>query len=125
MVHPGGAAARDGRRRRSASVGNEAGGAFALPDDFGDELLRGVAIIANRDVQRAYIESIVRRAGVSLMPASAWLLLRFEEDPALDIGELSRRNGLSRQRLQAGLDELLSRGYLTSGTGHCPHVRAH
>ena len=88
-----------------------------MPAVSGDEFLRGVSIIANRDVQRAYIEPIVRRAGVDLMPVSAWLLLRFEEDPNLDIDELSRRNGLSRERLHSGLDELVSRGYVAHAAG--------
>ncbi len=107
----------------ASSPGKDAGEALSMPAVSGDELLRGVSIIANRDVQRAYIESIVRRAGVDLMPVSAWLLLRFEEDPSLDIDELSRRNGLSRERLQSGLDELVSRGYVAHAAGPVPlHV---
>ncbi len=78
----------------SSSVGKEAGEAFSMPAPSGDELLHGVAIIANRDVQRAYIQGIVSRAGVDLTPSAAWLLLRLQEEPALDIRELSRRNGL-------------------------------
>jgi EmrB/QacA subfamily drug resistance transporter len=99
----------------ASSAGKDAGEALSMPTASGDELLRGVSIIANRDVQRAYIESIVRKAGVHLMPVSAWLLLRYEEDPALEIGELARRNGLSRERLQAGVVELMAKGYLEIG----------
>ena len=101
----------------SSSVGKEAGEAFSMPAPSGDELLHGVAIIANRDVQRAYIQGIVSRAGVDLTPSAAWLLLRLQEEPALDIRELSRRNGLSYERLEAGLTQLRERRYLEAGTG--------
>jgi DNA-binding MarR family transcriptional regulator len=101
----------------ASSPGKDAGEALAMPAGSGDELLRGVSIIANRDVQRAYIRSIVERAGVDLLPVSAWLLLRFEDDPSLDILELARRNGLSSERLQAGLDELLARRYIEPRPG--------
>ena len=96
----------------SSSVGKDAGDAFSMPSVQGDELLRGVAIIANRDVQRQYVEGIVKRAGVDLTPAAASLLLRIHEEPDLDIRELSRRNGLSYERLHAGLSLLRDRGYL-------------
>jgi EmrB/QacA subfamily drug resistance transporter len=106
----------------ASSPGKDAGEALAMPAASGDELLRGVSIIANRDVQRAYIESIVRQAGVHLMPVSAWLLLRYEEEPTLQVGELARHNGLSRERLQAGVDELMARGYLELSSDGASHV---
>jgi EmrB/QacA subfamily drug resistance transporter len=99
----------------SASPGREAGEAFAMPaaDDPATELLRGLRILADRDVQRAYIEGLVTRAGVDLLPAAAWLLLRLQEDPATDIDELARRNGLRKDRLDAGIAQLTSRGYVS------------
>jgi EmrB/QacA subfamily drug resistance transporter len=96
----------------SASVGQEAGDAFSMPLTEDDELLRGVAIIANRDVQRQHVEAIVARAGVNLTPAAAWLLMRLHEDPHLDIREISRRNGLSYERLHDGLTVLQTKGYI-------------
>lgn len=101
----------------SASVGQEAGEAFAMPAATEDELLRGVAIIANRDVQRQHIEAIIKIAGVDLTPAGAWLLLRLQEEPTLDIRTLSQRNGLPYDRLRAGLEQIETRGYVTLNDG--------
>jgi EmrB/QacA subfamily drug resistance transporter len=105
----------------SSSAGEGAGEAFSMPAPSGDELLHGVAIIANRDVQRAYIQGIVSRAGVDVTPAAAWLLLRLHDEPALDIRELSRRNGLSYERLEAGLTQLRERRYLEAGPADGAH----
>jgi EmrB/QacA subfamily drug resistance transporter len=100
----------------TSRVGEEAGETFPmpLPDDSADELLRGLSILADRAVQRAHIAAVTREAGLDLIPAAAWLLLRINDEPALDIRELSRRNGLQLDRLRAGLEQLQERGYLTS-----------
>ena len=100
----------------TSSVGEEAGETFPmpLPDDSADELLRGLSILADRAVQRAYIAAVTREAGLDLIPAAAWLLLRISDEPDTDIRELSRRNGLRLERLAAGLDQLRERGYVTS-----------
>src|SRR5262245_20596769 len=98
----------------SSSVGQEAAEAFSMPapDDRSGELLRGLAILADRDVQRAYIEGLTRRAGVDLPALHAWLLLRLEEDPRLDVAALASTYGLVFQRVSAGVAELQSRGLL-------------
>jgi hypothetical protein len=92
----------------SSSVGHEAGEAFAMPDtgDADGGLLRGLAILANRDLQRAYIASLVNDAGLNLLPAAAWLLGRIHEQPSTDIRVLSRQNGVPLDRLEAGLAQL-------------------
>jgi DNA-binding MarR family transcriptional regulator len=78
------------------------------------ELLRGLAILADRDVQRSYIAGIVSRAGVDLAPAAAWLLLRIEEEPALDIRTLAERYSVPLDRLQQALTDLRTRGYVAA-----------
>jgi EmrB/QacA subfamily drug resistance transporter len=98
----------------ASDLGQETGEAFSLPQPSGSdaELLRGLAILADRDVQRAYIQGIVTRAGVDLMPVSAWLLMRIEEDPAADLVQLARRRGVPAERLEAGLGQLRERGLI-------------
>jgi DNA-binding MarR family transcriptional regulator len=104
----------------SSSVGQEAAEAFSMPAaaDRSAELLRGLAILADRDVQRAYIEGLVRRAGVDLPPLQAWLLLRLEEDPRLDVAAVATTYGLVLQRVSAAVSELRSRGLVIVEAGN-------
>jgi hypothetical protein len=72
------AAARD--------AGNEAGEVFGRPSDEGDvaaQLYASLASLADRDVQRAHIEVIVARAGETLTPLAAWLLVQVEREPTV------------------------------------------
>ena len=100
----------------SSSVGRESAEAFAMPAsrESSDELLRGLAILANRDVQRAYVEGIVRRAGLDLMPAAAWLLLRMEDTPDVDVRPMAHREGVPEDRLREALAQLQDCGYITA-----------
>lgn len=102
----------------SSSIGQEAAEAFSMPapDDRSGELLRGLAILADRDVQRAYVEGLTRRAGVELPPLHAWLLLRLEEDSRLDVAVVASTYGLPFQRVSAAVAELQSRGLVTAET---------
>jgi EmrB/QacA subfamily drug resistance transporter len=98
----------------AADVGKDSGEAFALSSavDSHEALVRGLSILADRDVRRAYIESISRRAGVDLMPISTWLLIGLGENPADDLEALAAEQGISRERVAEGLAELRSRGFL-------------
>jgi EmrB/QacA subfamily drug resistance transporter len=104
----------------SADAGKDAGEAFAMPPagDASMELLRGLAILADRDVQRAYIAGIVARAGVDLTPAAAWLLLRIAEDPPVDLRSLAERYAIPAGRLDEALATLRGRGYVTGDPNH-------
>ncbi len=116
---------RQSVKAASSSVGHEAGEAFSMPasDDPGFELLRGVAIIADRDVQRAYIEGLVVRAKVELTPAAAWLLLRAHDNPHLEIAQMARRIGVDVDRLRAGLTQLRDDAYLEPDDDRPSHYR--
>jgi DNA-binding MarR family transcriptional regulator len=83
--------------------------------DSASRLLTELAILADRDVQRRYIEQIVARAGVDLTPAAALMLMRIDEDGAIDVHAVARRYRVQADRLQAGVAELQNRG-LIDGT---------
>lgn len=92
-------------------IGNEMGQAFVMPVEAESEphLLRALAVFADRDVRRRYIQSIIDRAGVDLSVVSAWLLVKIENDPQLDLNLLSRKRKVEIEKLEAGIDELLNK----------------
>ena len=98
----------------TSSVGKDAGDAFAMPGtgDPAQELLRGVAILANRDAQRAYVRSITARAGLDLEPVPAWLLLRLGEDSRLTPESIAHEHGIEPTRMEQGVVQLLERGLI-------------
>ena len=108
----------------SSSVGKDAGDAFAMPSagDPASELLRGVAILADRDAQRAYLQAITTRAGLALKPVSAWLLLRLGEDAGITLQAIAREQHIPQARMDEGLAELKTRGLLTATTSSPPSV---
>ncbi len=89
---------RDTVAATAGVVGYESGEAFAMTarDDSQDALVRGLSILAARDVRRAFIQGIVDRAGVQLMPISAWLLIRLGEDAGADLVTLAAERGVTR-----------------------------
>jgi EmrB/QacA subfamily drug resistance transporter len=101
----------------ASNVGMEAGEACAMPaeNDPMTELLRGVAAVADRDLRRRYIEGILSRAGVDLIPSAAFLLIQLDRDPTADVSALGRTYHVPETRLRAGLAQLLDRGYLVEG----------
>jgi EmrB/QacA subfamily drug resistance transporter len=96
----------------SANVGGDVGETFPMPtsDDSLPKLLRGVSILADRDVRRQYIERIVARAGLDLSAAAAWMLVRVSRDPCADPALLAQKYDVSEERLRAGVAELRKRG---------------
>jgi EmrB/QacA subfamily drug resistance transporter len=102
----------------AADAGHDAGEAFPMPTDADSaaELLRGLAALADRDLQRRYLELLVARAGVALTPGAAWLLIRLERDPTMDPLALGRAHHVPRERVERALAELRDRGLvITSG----------
>jgi len=96
----------------SANVGGDVGETFPMPtsDDSLPKLLRGISVLADRDVRRQYIERIVERAGLDLSAAAAWMLVRVNKDACADPAALARKYDVSEERLRAGLAELSKRG---------------
>jgi predicted transcriptional regulator len=102
------AAARD--------TGNETGEAFARFSDVNGVAARLYAVLssmADRDVQRAHIEQIIARAGESLSPLAAWLLIKVEEQPEVAPHDLAYARGINARSAQAALEELRRRGFVT------------
>lgn len=99
---------------KAADAGEDFAEAFARPTaaDSDSELRRGLQLIASRDVQRAHIASIVRRAGLSISPGAAWLLVRIERDHDLDCDRLASRHGISREQIQSMQNELEKRRWI-------------
>src|SRR4029078_10262630 len=71
-----------------------------------------LAIFANRDVQRAHIAQIVARAGLSLSPGAAWLLVRIEREPELNLAHLAEQYRIASDRVAAMEHELETTGLI-------------
>jgi EmrB/QacA subfamily drug resistance transporter len=100
----------------AGEIGNEAGESFARPADEGavaSRLYATLSALADRDVQRAHIEQIIERAGETLSPLAAWLLVQVEENPDVSPHELAYSRGITARSAQAALEELRRRGLLT------------
>ena len=99
-----------------ADIGGEIGHTFAMPADTDSrkQLLRGLTVLADRDVRRRYIAAIVTRAGVDLSPAAAWLLVQIERERDVDVSELGRRGKADARILQAATAELLQESLIAA-----------
>jgi DNA-binding MarR family transcriptional regulator len=108
----------------AGNTGNEAGEAFGRPSDedaVAARLYAALSSLADRDVQRQHIERVVQRAGLTLTPLAAWLLVQIERDRGSDPLELGRRRSIPADRVTAALDELRSRGLILDGVGPDHH----
>jgi DNA-binding MarR family transcriptional regulator len=97
----------------SASNGvGEVGEAFAMPADSGSEgyVLRGLTVLADRDVQRQHIQRIIERAGVDLSPVAASLLVRIDTQPGVPPETLGKARGIGAEDVRAAIAELRDRG---------------
>ncbi len=93
----------------AGDAGNEAGEAFARPADEAsarDQLRGAFMTLADRDIQRSHIAHIVARAGETLSPLSAWLLVQFERHPGEDPVERGARHGIAEERVRGAVEEL-------------------
>jgi DNA-binding MarR family transcriptional regulator len=98
-------------------AGNEAGEAFARPSDEQSaraQLAAAFQSIADRDVQRGHIALIVARAGETLTPLAAWLLVQMERHPDRDPVDIARGRGIAETRAKEAIDELLRRELVKS-----------
>jgi DNA-binding MarR family transcriptional regulator len=97
---------------KSADVGQEVGGAMAMPaaPDSYEELVRGLSAIVGRDVRRKHLERIVARADVKIGAPAAWLLMRLDDRPDAAIEALTRRAPYDAATIQDAVAELRSSG---------------
>jgi DNA-binding MarR family transcriptional regulator len=98
-------------------AGNEAGEAFARPVDeeaAAAHIYAALSALADRDVQRQHILRIVERAGETLSPLAAWLLVQIDRNPDYDPFELARRRAIPHDRVEAALKELRDRALISA-----------
>jgi EmrB/QacA subfamily drug resistance transporter len=99
-------------------IGGEIAHTFAMPaaTDSRAHLLRGLAVLADRDVRRRYISAIVTRAKVDLSPNAAWLLVQIEREPRVDVHELCRRGKCDASKIEAATSELMNKSLIEPGS---------
>ena len=96
----------------AGNPGEEAGQAFARPLDVevvAAQMYAALTRLADRDVQREHIRRIVERAGETLTPLAAWLLVHIDREPECDPVALGRRHQIEEHRVNAAIDELRDR----------------
>jgi len=107
----------------AGNAGDEAAGAFGRPQDetAGEaQLIAAFRALADRDVQREHIRAIVDRAGETLGPLAAWLLVRLERTPDADLRALAQRAVIAPDRVDAALGELRARALIDGQSGLTP-----
>jgi hypothetical protein len=105
-------------------AGSESAGAFGRPADeeaVAAQISAALSSLADRDVQRSHIIRIVERAGETLSPLAAWLLIQIERNPDYDPYELSNKRAIPLERVRAAVDELRARGLVTDSDFADPH----
>jgi DNA-binding MarR family transcriptional regulator len=98
-------------------IGGDIGQTFNMPADTDSrkQLLRGLSVLADRDVRRRYIASIVNRAKVDLSPTEAWLLVQIEREPRVAVHELGRKGKCEANKVNAATTELLNKSLIEPG----------
>jgi EmrB/QacA subfamily drug resistance transporter len=99
----------------ASNAGTDSGGAFARPLDASvaeAQLMNAFSRLVDRDVQRGHIQRVIDRAGETLTPLAAWLLVKVERDPAVDPSALARQHHLSMERIRDALSALRDRGLI-------------
>ena len=97
-------------------IGGDIGQAYAMPQDADSraQILRGLSVLADRDVRRRYVAAVVERAGVDLTPGAAWLLVQIEREPGVNVSELGRKGKADPNKLTRSRAELLAKSLITS-----------
>ena len=101
----------------ASDAGTDSGGAFARPLDARvaeAQLVDAFSGLVDRQVQRRHIQRVIDRAGETLTPLAAWLLVKAERDPAADPAQLARTHHIPMERIRAALEELCGRGLIES-----------
>jgi EmrB/QacA subfamily drug resistance transporter len=97
-----------------SDIGGDIAQTFAMPTDTDSRshLLRGLAVLADRDVLRHYIAAVVARAGVDLSMGAAWLLVQIEREPGVDVYELGRKGRCDATKIDQATTELLEKSLI-------------
>lgn len=92
----------------AGDLGAQTEAVFPLPTDAGSiaRLERFLSLIADRDMKRGYIQTVVARAGLDLSPLAAWLLVRLDRDPELDLDALAAARQVDPVRIEGAVAEL-------------------
>jgi EmrB/QacA subfamily drug resistance transporter len=101
----------------AGAPGRESAEAFAQQTDETAaiaQLAGALSALADRNVQRRHIEQMVQRAGESLTPLAAWLLMEIEREPARDPRDVARARQIEPERTEAALRELAERHLISS-----------
>ncbi len=99
----------------AGDAGTDSGGAFGRPLDARvaeEQLVDAFSRLVDRQVQRGHIQLVLDRAGETLSPLAAWLLVRVERDPAADPTLLARTHHIPMERIREATIELCTRGLL-------------
>jgi hypothetical protein len=101
--------------RDTVAAGSGVGESFAVPKHTGSlaEASRALSAVAGQEGRRRLVEQMVARAGVTLSPAAAWLIVRLSENPAADVEALSRQFDIPVAVGHGALSELEQQGLLT------------
>ena len=92
----------------AGDLGAQTEAVFPLPTDAGSiaRLERFLSLIADRDMKRGYIQAVVARAGLDLSPLAAWLLVRLDRDPEVDLDALAALRRVDPARVEGAIAEL-------------------
>jgi hypothetical protein len=99
----------------AGDAGRESGGAFGQPADESAAIAQiagALSALADREVQRRHVAQMVLRAGETLSPLAAWLLLEVERSPEKDPRASARARAIEPERTEAALRELADRELL-------------
>jgi EmrB/QacA subfamily drug resistance transporter len=99
-------------------IGGDIGQAFAMPQDADSrvQLLRGLAVLADRGARRRYVTAIVERAGVDLSAVAAWLLAQIEREPDVSVQELGRKGKVDPAKIDTAKAELLDKSLIAAAS---------
>ena len=103
-----------------ADIGGDIGQTFAMPveTDSRAHLLRGLSVLADRDVLRRYIAAVVARARVDLTVGAAWLLVQIEREPGVSVHDLGRNAKVEASKVENGKAELLDNSLIERRLGN-------
>ena len=106
-------------RLRTTAQASDVGDGFAMPKSRSsmEVIEHALHVLANRDSQYGIYQRLATRAGISLDPASTWLLFRIEEQTPVSERELAQRLHVPQERLRTSVEQLRRDGLVALGPG--------